>query len=231
MILNQGATTPTKVFSHIWVESNNVFPDWDRIIARHGENDICRYRIFVKPHEDNMALLFSLEESGKIYIAKYENDLAIMLATAYFVSTPSSIYWYNGLPAPTREMLWTLYNGKCAYCGTETVLRWHGLPPKNLSTIDHVIPTVDGGDTVWENVINACRKCNSAKGSRSIEDFVGAQRAKEIIKRHRELISAENLIRLAESKIGIRYAVKREEMEKFVPITSRGAALHYCYNE
>ena len=41
----------------------------------------------------------------------------------------------------------------CQYCGTET---------KDL-TLDHVFPRHRGGRQDWENVVSACRKCNSRK--------------------------------------------------------------------
>lgn len=44
----------------------------------------------------------------------------------------------------------------CQYCG-ET------FDERDL-TIDHVIPRVSGGKTVWENCTTSCRDCNSKKG-------------------------------------------------------------------
>lgn len=41
----------------------------------------------------------------------------------------------------------------CQYCGTET---------RDL-TLDHVFPRHRGGRHVWENVVSACRRCNSRK--------------------------------------------------------------------
>jgi 5-methylcytosine-specific restriction endonuclease McrA len=45
----------------------------------------------------------------------------------------------------------------CAYCGTE-----------GADTVDHRISRADGGD-VWDmdNLVTACKSCNSAKGKRS----------------------------------------------------------------
>ena len=42
----------------------------------------------------------------------------------------------------------------CQYCG---------LPAEN---VDHVIPKSRGGRHVWENVVAACRRCNSKKENR-----------------------------------------------------------------
>lgn len=50
----------------------------------------------------------------------------------------------------------------CLYCGE----RFH---ERNLSR-DHVRPLVKGGQDVWENVVTACKVCNSRKGGRTPEE-------------------------------------------------------------
>ena len=35
--------------------------------------------------------------------------------------------------------------------------------------MDHVIPRSQGGLTLWENVVTACRDCNHTKGGRTPE--------------------------------------------------------------
>ena len=46
----------------------------------------------------------------------------------------------------------------CQYCNKE-------FPPA-LLTLDHVIPTSQGGKTQWENLVTACKACNTKKGNR-----------------------------------------------------------------
>lgn len=48
----------------------------------------------------------------------------------------------------------------CRYCGSTTGL-----------TIDHVVPLSKGGKWVWENLVTACTKCNSKKGSKSLKQL------------------------------------------------------------
>lgn len=36
-----------------------------------------------------------------------------------------------------------------------------------MLTIDHVVPRSRGGETVWDNVATACKKCNTKKGNRT----------------------------------------------------------------
>ncbi len=50
------------------------------------------------------------------------------------------------------------HDHKCAYCGS----------PNDI-TMDHVIPISRGGRHVAENLVPACRPCNSRKGARCLE--------------------------------------------------------------
>ena len=60
---------------------------------------------------------------------------------------------------PTRSMIYKRDGNKCQYCGTT----------KDLS-LDHVHPRSRGGQDTWENLVTACRTCNTAKGSHLLED-------------------------------------------------------------
>lgn len=46
---------------------------------------------------------------------------------------------------------------RCQYCGR---------PAEN---IDHVVPRAQGGTHTWDNVVAACRRCNTKKGGRTPE--------------------------------------------------------------
>lgn len=61
----------------------------------------------------------------------------------------------------SRYMLYKRDNGKCGYCGTALSQR--------ESTIDHIHPKAQGGRTVWENVVIACKKCNCEKDNKTPE--------------------------------------------------------------
>lgn len=57
-----------------------------------------------------------------------------------------------------RRALFARDGQRCQYC----------LAP--AENIDHVIPRSRGGLHVWENVVAACRPCNTRKGDRLLED-------------------------------------------------------------
>lgn len=47
----------------------------------------------------------------------------------------------------------------CQYCAKK-------YPAREL-TLDHVIPSVQGGKKQWENIVTACIRCNQKKGGRT----------------------------------------------------------------
>ena len=47
---------------------------------------------------------------------------------------------------------------RCQYCGREFM-------PAFL-TLDHIVPISQSGKTEWENVVTACKTCNTKKGNR-----------------------------------------------------------------
>lgn len=49
---------------------------------------------------------------------------------------------------------------RCAYCGVEDKL-----------TVDHVIPISRGGPDAPENVVPACKSCNSSKGAKTLDEW------------------------------------------------------------
>jgi hypothetical protein len=50
----------------------------------------------------------------------------------------------------------------CQYCGEQK-------PVREL-TLDHVFPKSRGGDSSWENLTTACKKCNNKKADRTPEE-------------------------------------------------------------
>lgn len=48
----------------------------------------------------------------------------------------------------------------CMYCG-------HRMEYMEECTVDHVIPRAQGGTSVWENCVTACKPCNHRKADRT----------------------------------------------------------------
>lgn len=63
----------------------------------------------------------------------------------------------KGRSRPTKKALWHRDLGCCQYCQKKVTI--------GSATIDHVIPKSRGGTHTWDNLVIACTKCNSKKGS------------------------------------------------------------------
>jgi 5-methylcytosine-specific restriction endonuclease McrA len=65
------------------------------------------------------------------------------------------------------EAIYELYNHTCIYCGSKTDL-----------TLDHVVPLNGGGKHCEDNLVVACRSCNSSKKDTPLEEW--AQRRPDL---------------------------------------------------
>jgi 5-methylcytosine-specific restriction endonuclease McrA len=79
-----------------------------------------------------------------------EFKLPSVLALKEYVATSQS-------PAFTRFNVFLRDAWHCQYCQKEQ--KTHQL------TFDHVIPKSRGGKTAWDNIVSACRPCNTRKGN------------------------------------------------------------------
>jgi hypothetical protein len=66
-----------------------------------------------------------------------------------------------------RWLLYALHEFTCAYCGKSLV----DLSDPFL-TLDHIVPIELGGSHKADNLVTACRACNSAKEKRSLRCFL-----------------------------------------------------------
>ncbi len=89
---------------------------------------------------------------------RYRSEHVEMAAPAvvrlvYFVKVP-----YRARASLTRRAVFARDEWTCQYCGA---------PAEN---VDHVIPRSRGGEHIWENVVAACRRCNSRKENRLLAE-------------------------------------------------------------
>ena len=80
-----------------------------------------------------------------------------VIRLVYFVRIPRLI----GVPLSRRTVL-ARDHYTCQYCGAT--------PGRAELTVDHVQPRSKGGETAWENVVAACRRCNLRKGNHTPEE-------------------------------------------------------------
>ncbi|MEM6811451.1 MAG: HNH endonuclease [Pseudomonadota bacterium] len=90
-----------------------------------------------------------------IHSPNAEFKLPSVVALKEYVQTSSS-------PAFTRFNVFLRDAWHCQYCGG--AFKTHQL------TFDHVIPRSRGGQTSWDNIVSACRPCNTRKGNKLPKD-------------------------------------------------------------
>ena len=71
----------------------------------------------------------------------------------YFVKVP-----FRRRSSLNRRAVFARDHHRCQYCGD------------HAESIDHVIPRSRGGEHQWENVVAACRRCNTQKRDRFLHE-------------------------------------------------------------
>lgn len=66
-----------------------------------------------------------------------------------------------------RKRIFKKCNDKCVYCGKRLTLGTFD------ACIDHIIPIAKGGNNEDDNLVVACRKCNSSKGTKLLSEWEG----------------------------------------------------------
>lgn len=85
--------------------------------------------------------------------------------------TPSECLAQRWKGRPPRQVWWALRQAvlerdeyTCVYCGRRS----------GRLTLDHVVPVSRGGSSVLENLVTACVGCNSAKATKTPEEWLAA---------------------------------------------------------
>jgi 5-methylcytosine-specific restriction endonuclease McrA len=122
-------------------------------------------RAFVITYKGNADVVENYDESFKVVNPMLDIKKPSIIRVFSYVKTK-----YNKV-ALTRENVFRRDNHECVYCGSDN---------KRDLTLDHVIPQSKGGENSWENLVTACKKCNSQKADLSLAEF-----GKEIPKPYR----------------------------------------------
>jgi hypothetical protein len=69
-----------------------------------------------------------------------------------------------------RSEVYKKTGGKCWYCGCELSPYMNRMSP-DLFVIEHQIPISRGGTNETNNLVPACRSCNSQKAYKTVEEF------------------------------------------------------------
>jgi 5-methylcytosine-specific restriction endonuclease McrA len=85
---------------------------------------------------------------------------------SWTVNMPSVVRLVKPIPRHksikfSRHNVYARDGGRCQYCGSRV--------GRDAFTYEHVVPRVQGGQTVWENVVVSCVACNQRKAGRTPE--------------------------------------------------------------
>jgi 5-methylcytosine-specific restriction endonuclease McrA len=101
-----------------------------------------------------------------------------VIRLTYFVKVP-----FRARAALSRRAVFVRDGHRCQYCGA------------NAENIDHIVPRSRGGEHVWENVVAACRPCNTRKEDRLLHEVGFVLRRKPMAPReHTRVIVAEGTV-------------------------------------
>jgi 5-methylcytosine-specific restriction endonuclease McrA len=104
--------------------------------------------------------------TGRAEVVTEYDDKQIRSTTKSF-SLPKILRLYNKHHTRqqvkfTRLNVYLRDNYTCQYCYKS--FRFSEL------TFDHVYPVSKGGETSWENIVTCCKKCNSSKGAKLLNE-------------------------------------------------------------
>jgi 5-methylcytosine-specific restriction endonuclease McrA len=102
---------------------------------------------------------------GKVdVLEEYDEDIR---APNFAIKTPAVVRLKRAIGGMKRGVKFSRINVfsrdefRCQYCGTRR--------PVHELNYDHVLPRVQGGKTVWENIVTSCYACNAQKRGRTPE--------------------------------------------------------------
>ncbi len=107
---------------------------------------------------------FLLVYLNKAELVAHANDRALRSVSQSFYY-PVVIRLNHYIHRPYRGVMMTRQNifrrdhNSCQYCGA-----------KDHLTLDHLVPKSRGGKTNWDNLVTACKRCNSRKGDYTLEE-------------------------------------------------------------
>lgn len=166
----------------IWQSPECTIPNDDKILAQYARCSPVRWKA-MKPQvlqlwntgDENPLIspytLNNMNHRGSVPFSSIPTGLAASLvknqkkysaAQIEFVKNYRHLVWVNppsrAIKKSLRHATWEQSDGKCTYC--ECVLT------KESFTVDHVLARCNGGTDDIENLVVACRSCNSSKGAK-----------------------------------------------------------------
>ncbi len=113
-------------------------------------------RAFVISYKGNADIIAEHPESFKLINPELDIKKPSIIRVFKYVNQPIHKVPLN------RENVFRRDNYECVYCGDST---------RKTLTLDHVIPQSKGGKDSWDNLVTACKRCNSEKSDLTLEEY------------------------------------------------------------
>jgi 5-methylcytosine-specific restriction endonuclease McrA len=128
-----------------WMSPHRWSP-WQRVLV-----ELTNHKVEVL--EEYPEQIYPAVAASKLHIPGWTGQMPAVVRLVKSVSNYKKGVKFSRVNVMTRDGF------RCQYCGSHKAM-------KDLN-YDHVIPRVQGGKTVWENVVTACYPCNSKKAGRT----------------------------------------------------------------
>lgn len=110
----------------------------------------------------NVRRAIALVFLGKVDVLHTNSHVLHTISDGYISPSVVRLKSHVRRPRPqlklSRRSIFARDNYTCQYCG----LRGGDM------TVDHIVPRKLGGPTSWENLVCCCKKCNAAKGDKTL---------------------------------------------------------------
>lgn len=114
-----------------------------------------------------LAIGWLREEGGEYVVVnylKYQRSKAEVVQDREYARRRTAL---NANPELSKAIK-TRDHNRCRYCGVP--VNWRDRRGPTGGTYDHIVPITAGGQETMENIVVACRRCNSAKGARPLAE-------------------------------------------------------------
>jgi len=111
-------------------------------------------------------ILLYLGKADILHAVDDNNTPAVITEDGCMLPAPSvlRLRYHVRRPLPelklSRRSIFARDNYTCQYCGVQS---------RDL-TIDHILPKRHGGGLQWENLVACCRRCNTRKGDKLLQN-------------------------------------------------------------
>ena len=125
-------------------------------VSYMAKSIITTERAFVISYKGNADVMCNHPESFKLVNPELDIKKPSVIRIYKFVNTQ-----HNKVPL-NRTNIYKRDNYQCVYCGCDDVRQL---------TLDHVVPQSKGGPNSWDNLVTACKICNSEKADLTLEEY------------------------------------------------------------